>query len=338
MKNSVKWLILTIILVFLFFSGLLLGSVHIPASEVIGILSGAKAEHAAWNSIILDLRLPRVLTAILAGAALSVSGVQMQTLFRNPLAGPFVLGISSGASLGVAFLMLAGTGLSLASLLSGWSQAIAAAAGAILVLVLTLTIAIRVKDVMSLLIIGLMVGSLTSAIVSILQYFSSGEEIQLFLMWTFGSLGGLDYSSVKILTLFIAGGLILAYLMIKPLNALLLSERYAESMGFRIMQIRIIVILSTGLLAGAVTAFCGPIAFVGLAVPHFTRLFFRSSSHHILIPGCIMIGSIAVLLCDLVAQLPGSELILPVNAVTSLIGAPVVIWIVLQRGNVSKAF
>jgi len=338
MRPAIKWALLVIMLVLLAFISLLLGSVSIPAKEVMHILAGGSATKAAWHNIIIDLRLPRILTSILAGAALAVSGAQMQTLFRNPLAGPFVLGISSGASLGVALLMLAGTGLSLASMLSGWSQALAAAAGAVLVLILTLTIALRVKDVMSILIIGLMVGSLTSAIVSILQYFSSGEEIQLFLMWTFGSLGGLDYPSLRILLLFVLFGLVAAIIMIKPLNALLLGERYAESMGFQIVSIRIAVILSTGLLAGAVTAFCGPIAFIGLAIPHFTRLFFRSSSHHVVIPGCILIGSIAVLLCDLVARLPGTELVLPINAVTSLIGAPVVIWIVLRRGNVSKAF
>ncbi|MCA6074131.1 iron ABC transporter permease [Fulvivirga sedimenti] len=338
MKQPFKWTILAIILIILAFSGLLLGSVHIPAAEILSIFLNSEPVSGAHSHIILDLRLPRIITAILAGAALSVSGMLMQTLFRNPLAGPFVLGISSGASLGVAFLILAGSGLSIAFIISGWAQAIAAASGAVAVLLLTLTIAMRIRDVMSLLIIGLMFGSLTGAIVSLLQFFSTGEEIQLFLMWTFGSLGGLDYNELKVLVIFVVAGLSLAFIMIKPLNAFLLGERYAESMGIPIARIRIIVILSTGLLAGAVTAFCGPIAFIGLAIPHFTRLFFKTSSHQILIPGCMFIGSIAMLLCDLLAQLPGSQYVLPINAVTSLIGSPVVIWLVLKRGNLSKAF
>ncbi len=338
MRQSVKWTILIIILIVLAFSGLMLGSVSIPAHEIFSILGGGEGLSTAHGHIIIDLRLPRVITAILAGAALSVSGMQMQTLFRNPLAGPFVLGISSGASLGVAFLILAGSGLSLAFIYSGWAQAIAAASGAVAVLLLTLTIALRIRDVMSLLIIGLMFGSLTGAIVSLLQFFSTGEEIQLFLMWTFGSLGGLDYSELKVLLMFVLAGLSMAFIMIKPLNAFLLGERYAESMGIPISRIRIVVILSTGLLAGAVTAFCGPIAFIGLAIPHFSRLFFRTSNHQILVPGCLLIGSIAMLLCDLLAQLPGSQYVLPINAVTSLIGSPVVIWLVLKRGNLSKSF
>ena len=336
MKSTAKWTILLLLLFLLMFCGLMLGSVHIPAGKIAEILSGTSSGNPAWDHIILDLRLPRIFTAILAGSALAVAGVQMQTLFRNPLAGPFVLGISSGASLGVAFLILAGAGFTF--LASGWIQALAAATGAIAVLLMTLAIAIRIKDVMSLLIIGLMVGSLTGALVSILQFFSTGEEIQLFLMWTFGSLGGLDYREVFVLAVFMIPGLLLSMYLIKSLNAFLLGERYAESVGIHIGTVRILVIISTGLLAGAVTAFCGPIAFVGLAVPHFARLLFRTSSHQVLIPACLLIGAITMLMCDLIAQLPGSQYVLPINAVTSLIGSPIVIWLVIKRGNLSRSF
>jgi iron complex transport system permease protein len=275
-------------------------------------------------------------TTILVGAGLSICGLQMQTLFRNPLAGPFVLGISSGASLGVALLVLAGGIFTWTA--SHWSQAISASAGAMLVLLLTLVIALRIRDVMSLLIIGLMLGSLTSAVVAILQFFSTGEEIQVYLLWTFGSLGGLDWTQISILSLFAVAGIIISLSSVKALNAFLLGERYAESVGTNILNLRIRILLSTGLLAGVITAFCGPIAFIGLAVPHFCRLFFRTSDHRILLPGCLIMGVITMLLCDLIARLPGSQYVLPINAVSSLIGAPVVIWLVIKRGKISKSF
>lgn len=336
-KRPFRWIFLLLLLIVLIFLSLISGSVVVPVDSVIAILLGSEEVPMAWNQIIWELRLPRSVTAALAGSGLAICGLQMQTLFRNPLAGPFVLGISSGASLGVALVVLAG-GLAGMTAFGFISQAIAAAAGATAVLLLTLSIAVRIRDVMSLLIIGLMFGSLTGALVSVLQFFSTGEEIQMFLMWTFGNLGGLGWGQLSVLAVFVILGLAGSFYTMKSLNGLLLGERYAESVGIPIRSTRLVLLIGTGLMAGAITAFCGPIAFVGLAVPHFARLFFRTSDHRVLIPGCLLLGSIAMLFCDLIARLPGSQYVLPINAVTSLIGAPIVIWLVLRRGKISKSF
>ena len=277
---------------------------------------------------------------MLAGIGLSIAGLQMQTLFRNPLAGPFVLGISSGANLGVAILLLSGLSVAGAGLwsVSSWVVVVAASFGSAMVLLLVLIVSIRVRDSMTLLIIGLMFGSLTSAVVGILQYFSTGEEVQVYLFWTLGSLGGLSWNEVTVLSCIGLMGILLSFLAIKPLNALLLSENYARSLGINIRQSRIIIIISTSLLAGGITAFCGPIAFIGLAVPHLTRLIFQVSDHNVLLPASAMSGALIMLICDIIAQIPGSDMILPINAVTSLVGAPVVIWIILRRGSTRNAF
>jgi iron complex transport system permease protein len=342
-NNSYKtklliWLPLTII--GLFVLNISLGSIHIPFGQIIHVLSGGEADKASWTNIILNFRLPKAFAAIAVGAGLSISGLQMQTLFRNPLAGPFVLGISSGASLGVALLLL--TGISLTGVgfvnFSGWLVVLAASAGSAFVLLLVMSVSLRVQDSMTLLIIGLMFGSLTGAIVSILQYFSTGEEVQVYLFWTFGSLGGLNWNEVFILLFILTFGIALSVFLTKPLNALLLSENYAKSMGLNVKNVRLLIILSTSLLAGSITAFCGPIAFIGLAVPHLTRLLFNTSNHKILIPSVAMTGAIVMLICDMVAQIPGSDMILPINAITSLLGAPVVIWIILRRGSMKNTF
>lgn len=335
-RFTIYWIILISLLILLTMASIGIGSVYIPFSDLVQVLTGDIPSREVHQTIILDFRIPRALTAIVAGAGLALAGLLMQTLFRNPLAGPFVLGISSGASLGVALIMLAGIGTW--ALLTGWGTALAASAGAGLVLLLTLSLALRVRDVMSLLIIGLMVGSLTSALVGIMEFFSSGEEIQMFLLWTFGSLGGLSWDELHVMLILTAAGIIVSFFLVKPLNALLLSENYAQSMGIRLLRTRAVIILCTSIIAGAITAFCGPIAFVGLAVPHFSRLLFRTSDHRILIPATLVSGAIIMLICDLAARIPGSDLTLPINAVTSLIGAPVVIWLVLKRGNVSKSF
>ncbi len=290
----------------------------------------------ASSTIIMHYRLPKTITSIFAGAALGFAGLQMQTLFRNPLAGPFVLGISSGASLGVALLVLAGIGITGA--LASWSLAIASIVGSSIVLLLVLLVSINIKDSMSLLLIGLMFGAFTSAIVSVLQYFSSADDIQNFLFWTFGSTGNLNWFEMRIFILVVVLGIIIGYLQAKPLNALLLGENYAQSMGLEIKKVRIGLVISTSLLAGVVTAFCGPIAFLGLAVPHMSRIIFKSANHFILIPATLLLGSILLLLCDIIAQLPGIDLILPINAVTSLFGAPVVIWLIVKRKNLSRNF
>jgi len=333
------WLPFAILVLFLL--DISLGSVFIPIAEIFDILIGLEPSQASWSTIITKFRLPRAVTAMAVGAGLAISGLQMQTLFRNPLAGPFVLGISSGASLGVALLMLAGGVFSSALIISpfaSWFIVIAASLGSGLVLLLVIAVSIRVRDSMALLIIGLMFGSLTGAIVSVLQYFSTGDEIQLYLFWTFGSLGGLNPSELVIMLIIVGVGLALSIFLIKPLNALLLSENYALSMGIDIKKSRLTIIASTSLLAGAITAFCGPIAFIGLAVPHLARLLFDTSDHKILIPAVGLTGIIIMLVCDIISQLPGSDSILPINAVTSLLGAPVVIWIILSKGSLKNTF
>ncbi len=337
-KKLFLWLPISIAVLFLL--NISLGSITIPFDEVINILLGNDGSKESWANIIINFRLPKALAAVVVGAGLSISGLQMQTLFRNPLAGPFVLGLSSGASLGVALLLLAGVGVVGTGLfgLSSWLVVIAASVGSALVLSLVMVVSVRVQDSMTLLIIGLMFASLTGAVVSILQYFSTGEEIQVYLFWTFGSLGGLSWNEVSILLLILISGLMLVIAAIKPLNALLLSENYVQSMGLNVRKSRAVIILSTSLLAGSITAFCGPIAFIGLAVPHLTRLLFHTSDHKILIPAVAMTGSIIMLICDIISQVPGSDMILPINAITSIVGAPVVIWIILRRGTMKNTF
>ncbi|UII33210.1 iron ABC transporter permease [Fulvivirga ulvae] len=334
-------LLLPFSILVLFVVNISLGSVSIPFDEILNVLTGSVASKNSWTNIILNFRLPKAITAIAVGAALSISGLLMQTLFRNPLAGPFVLGISSGASLGVALLLLAGisiTGSLVASGLTSWLVVSAASLGSALVLLLVVVVSLKIRDSMTLLIIGLMFGSLTGAIVSILQFFSSGEEIQVYLFWTFGSLGGLNWDEITVLWIIAGLGIAIAFIMVKPLNALLLSENYAQSMGINIKTSRFWIIISTSLLAGSITAFCGPIAFIGIAIPHLTRLLFNTSNHKILIPAVAMGGIIVMLICDIISQLPGSEHVLPINAITSLFGAPVVIWVILRRGSIKHSF
>jgi iron complex transport system permease protein len=288
------------------------------------------------------------LTALLAGAALAVSGLQMQTLFRNPLSDPFVLGISSGASLGVALVVLgAGVAAGLGSgtkLLGGLSLAgdvgitVAAILGSLLVLLLVLAVSRRVQSTMTLLILGLMFGYATSALVSVMLYFSIADRIQAYISWTFGTFGGVTWSQMQVLAPTILIGLLLAFLLMKPLNALLLGETYARSMGLNVRRVRLAIITSAAMLAGVVTAFCGPIGFLGIAVPHFCRSLFGTSDHRVLLPAVTMMGAILALAADLVASLPGSQLTLPLNAVTALIGAPVVTWVILRQRNLREAF
>ncbi|MDN5201525.1 iron ABC transporter permease [Fulvivirgaceae bacterium BMA10] len=331
-----------LILLVLFLANISIGSVKIPVWKVGEILLGMEGTKSSWINIIWQFRLPKAITATLAGAALSVSGLQMQTLFRNPLAGPFVLGITSGASLGVALLVMAGHMVGSVILYSGtfghWLTIIAASIGSALVLVLVVIVSIRIKNSMTLLIVGLMFGSATSALVSILQFFSDKEQIQAYLIWTFGSLGGLSWKELNAFVPIAILGLIITLTSIKPLNALLLGENYAQSMGMKLKKTRFWLIFSTSLLAGGVTAFCGPIAFIGLAVPHLTRLLFNSSDHRLLVPAVIFVGAAIMLVCDMVAQLPGSEYVLPINAITSLVGAPVIIWIILRKRNIRNSF
>lgn len=317
-----------------FLFDLCFGSVGIPPRDVIKVLFGGHASKDSWDYIILDFRLPKTLTALLAGMALSVSGLLMQTFFRNPLAGPYVLGLSSGASLGVAFVVM---GASLLPaflseiLLSSYGIAIASCAGSILVLLAVLAVSRKLRDTMSILVVGLMFGSFTTAITGVLSYFSTAEQLQKFTFWSLGSLGNLSWEALTILSVFVIMGLAVALYNVKALDGLLLGENYAKSMGLHLNRTRLLILLSTGLLSGVVTAFAGPIAFVGLAVPHIARLTFRTSSHSILFFATLLLGASTMLVCDALCQFPGSGIQLPVNAITSVLGAPVVVWLLVRK-------
>ncbi len=337
-KNKLAFLAGIGLLGLSFLLNLSLGSVHITSGEILqGIFSG-QWSRASFEQIILNYRLPKAFVAILAGIGLSISGLQMQTFFRNPLAGPYVLGVSSGAGLGVAILMLAGSAIGLiTTALTPWAIVVSGTLGAGLVLLTVSLIAWRVKDSMTLLIVGLMFGSAVSAIISVLSYFSGAEQLKLFTIWSMGSLGGLGWQQVAVLGITITLGVIPVIASIKSYNGMLLGEAYAQSMGINPSRLRWLMILSTGLLAGSITAFCGPIAFVGIAVPHLTRMVWKTADHRILFPASALMGAVLLLLCDAISQLPGSAQTLPINAVTSLIGAPVVIGLVLRK-NFSKEF
>lgn len=331
-KTTIRWTILLLALPVLFVANLSMGSVSIPFDEVIGIVLTGESANSVWVDIVREFRLTKGLTAMLAGAALATAGLQMQTLFRNALAGPDVLGLSSGASLLVALIFMApSSAIPFLSHPSPLLVSVAASLGCATILIVMLLVARKIQDHVSLLIVGLMVGAATSSIVSVLQYLSKAEEMQIYILWTFGSLGGLNWQEIRILAVVLVAGGILAFTEIKSLNAWLLGDHYARSLGINVGSSRIVIILSASVLTGAVTAFCGPIAFVGLAVPHLTRLVINSHNHKTLIPAVMAGGAILLLFCDTVAQLPGSTYVLPVNALTALIGAPVVIWIVIRN-------
>lgn len=321
-----------------------LGPVRIPVAAVVKILLGQPTDNPAWAFIVREIRLPKALTALAVGSGLAVSGLQMQTLFRNPLAGPSVLGLTAGAGLGVAVVMLAGGSVANSfairalGLGGSWGLVLAATTGAALVMGLVLALSARVRDNVVLLIVGLMIASVTGAIVSLWQYFSAPEQIQEYLLWTFGSLGGVVGRHLAVLATVVGVGLVLAFASAKPLNALLLGENYARSMGLVVGRSRTLIIASTSLLAGSITAFCGPIGFVGIAVPHLTRALLRTADHRLLLPGTCLAGAALTLACDCVAQLPGSQTSLPLSVVTSLLGAPVVLWVVLRRQNIRSSF
>jgi len=335
-------LILLIILVLLILINISLGSVYIPFHKIMAVLTGQSIDNAGWQNIILQFRLPKAIVAILVGSGLGISGLLMQTLFRNPLAGPFVLGISSGASLGVALAILAGMtfgiGLTQMGIGGSWILTVSASLGAILVLSVVILVSLKVQDSMSLLIIGLMFGSATSAIVTVLQFFSKAESIQAYLVWTFGSLGSVTWQELQVFIPVVAVTLSASFMLSKTLNALLLGDNYARSMGVHIQNARLLIIIATAILAGTVTAFCGPIAFIGIAIPHITRLIFNTANHKILFPMVVLCGAILMLICDIIAQVPGREYTLPINAVTSVFGAPLVIWLVVRRKNFGKTF
>ena len=345
-SNSRRLIIIgLVIFAMLFFMlDIMLGSVSIPFGEVARIVFLGESDTTAWLFIIEKIRLPKAITAILVGCGLSVSGLQMQTLFRNPLAGPSELGITAGAGLGVAAVMLtSGSTASIYAIrqlgVSGsWLIVVMASLGAALVLAMVLLIAGRIKDNVILLIVGVMVGTITVSIISIWQYFSQPEQLQEYILWTFGSLGGIVQYHLYVLSGVVIVGLLIAFSSSKALNAMLLGENYARSMGLTVGKTRFIIMASTSLLTGSITAFCGPIGFVGIAIPHITRSLLGTSDHRILIPCCCLVGTVLMLLCDIISQMPGTQTVLPINVVTSLLGAPVVIWVIVSRNNLRSSF
>ncbi|MEY4930294.1 MAG: hypothetical protein RI909_1018 [Bacteroidota bacterium] len=327
-------LVLSFILALLFMADVLVGSVHIPIGDMLSAIMGTSNP---FSDILIQFRLPKAMTCVLAGAALATGGLLMQTLFRNPLAGPDVLGLSSGASLMVAVLIFvsqSNAGLSLLFFNSPWSIAMGASVGGALIFILIIAIAQYIKDNTSLLIIGLMVSAVTSSLVSVLQFIGKAEDLQTFMIWTLGNVGSTSWNELKVLAVVVCVGIAIAYFSSKSLNSWLLGENYAQGLGMNVPRSRFWIVVSTGLLTGAVTAFCGPITFVGLAVPHLVRLLIPTTNHKILIPAVICGGASLLLLCDLISQLPGSTQILPLNAVTSLIGAPIVIWMIIKSKTV----
>lgn len=335
-RNTILFTILSLILVFTLILNISLGQVAIPFREVIKSLLGSTASKDTWEYIIFNFRLPKAITAILVGVGLSTAGLLMQTLFRNPLAGPYVLGLSSGSSLGVAFVILGSVVLPAflsEIILSSYGIILASCFGSFLVMLLVLLVSQRIRDTATLLIVGLMFSSFTGAIVSVLTYFSSADQLQRFTFWSMGSLGNLSWQNLLILTITILIGLALSLFSIKSLDALLLGENYAKSMGLNLKKSRYTIVFATSILAGSITAFVGPIAFVGLAVPHLSKLLFQTSNHKILFWSTIVIGGILMLFCDTISQLPGLDFTLPINAITSIIGAPIVVWLLIRKKN-----
>lgn len=325
MKTRQLTILLCALIAVLFTADISVGSTSIPLPQILAALTGGDCPPSIAH-IVINIRLIKAVVAVIAGAAVSVSGLQMQTLFRNPLAGPYVLGISSGASLGVALFLLGAPLFGLSPTMSSLGIAGAAWIGSAAVLLIVGAVASRIKDIMVILILGMMFSSGISAVVQVLQYLSRDESLKAFVIWTMGSLGDVTMSQLWILLPAAAAGMILAIITIKPLNLLLFGEEYARTMGLDIKRSRTLLFLSTTLLAGTVTAFCGPIGFIGLAMPHITRMIFRTSDHRILIPATLLTGSAVLLICDITSK----ALALPINSITSLLGIPVVILVVLK--------
>jgi iron complex transport system permease protein len=336
-KNSSLFIGLILLLLLAFLTNLALGNVLIPFGDVFEILIKQTHEKQTWSYIILNYRFPKAIVAILTGVGLSISGLIMQTLFRNPLAGPYVLGLSSGASLGVAIVIMGSFLLPefIAPLfVNDFGILIGAFLGSLLVLLMVFFVASKLKDTMSILIVGLMFSSLTSAIINVLTSFSSAEQLQKFTFWTLGSLGNLNSFQVYLLTGIIGSGIVLSFTIIKPLDGLLLGENYARSLGISIKRTRNISIIATSILAGTITAFVGPIAFIGLAIPHLSKLLFQTSQHKTLFIATLLLGAITMLVCDTISQMPNQDFTIPINAITSILGAPVVIWLIIRKKGI----
>jgi iron complex transport system permease protein len=328
----------TLLLLAFFVADLFIGSVRIAMRDMLGIIFSGAARQPEWRTILLDFRIPRALTAVFAGISLSLAGLQMQTIFRNPLAGPYVLGISSGASLGVALLVM-GASVMLPERdlqFHAWGVVAAAWIGSGAVMLLLLIVSVRIRDIMTILILGILFGSITLAIVSILQYFTHEALLKTFIVWTLGSLGNVTRGQLPLLAGTLAVGVLLSLSCVKILNSLLLGENYARTMGVGVNTGRVLLFVSTSILAGTITAFCGPIGFIGIAVPHITRLVWKTADHRTLMPAVMLLGATALLISDMVSQLPGSEKILPINSVTALLGIPVVVWMVIRNRRFAR--
>jgi iron complex transport system permease protein len=327
-RSLILFLSLSFLTVGLFLADLAWGSIHISLSEIVDVFL-RKGGEGINSEILLNFRLPKAITAVLAGASLSVAGLMMQTLFRNSLADPYILGVSSGASLGVALVMMAASLLPVAFVSSGWALIVAAIIGASVVLVLVVGVSFKVNNAVSLLIVGLMFGTIAGSLVSVLQNFSNPDAIKLFVMWTFGSLSAVTWSYMQVLLPVVLVGLAIAFMLQKRLDGLLLGENYARGLGISIQQTRFLIVIATGLLAGGITAFTGPIAFVGVAIPHIARGIFKTSTHKILLPATVLCGASLLLVCDIISQMPTYTL--PINTISALFGAPIIIWIILKR-------
>lgn len=333
-RNAILFVALSVATLLLFVVDLAVGSVAIPLDEVWRGLWGSVGEGDAMGMIVRNFRLPKAVMALLAGAALSTVGLQMQTLFRNPLAGPYVLGVSSGASLGVSIMLLGLPllGISAANpVVQNVGVAGAAWIGSAAIMVVVMAVTSRIKNIMTVLILGMMFGSAASALVEIMQYLSPEGALKSYVVWTMGSLGGVTLSQLRVIVPVIVVGLVLSVLLIKPLNILLLGENYARTMGLNIKRTRLMVTLTTVLLAGTVTAYCGPIGFVGLAVPHVARMLFREADHRVLVPATMLCGTTIMLLCDVASSLPASDLTLPINTVSALVGIPIVVVVIFRN-------
>ena len=315
---------------------ILLGNVSISFDKVLAILLGEPAEET-YRIIVMQSRIPKAITALLCGSSLAVSGLLMQTLFRNPLAGPYILGISSGSGLGVAILIM-GSGILGFSYVSNLSISIAAIIGAIAILLILFIISTKVRDVMTLLILGVMIGAISTAIIGIIQYFTSDYQLKSFLIWSLGSLSGTSFNQLLYISLVVFVGTLTAFFFSKNFNALSMGEEYAKTIGFSIIFVRFVVILISGLLTGVITAYCGPIGFIGIVVPHLARLIFKSANHFILIPGSILIGMIMLLLSDILTNIYGRGISLPINSITAILGIPIIIWIIFSKRKISSGF
>lgn len=335
-NKAVQILILVFLLIVLAIADLLIGSVPLKVESLLDYFAGNELSRSD-HMIIHFSRIPKTLTAILCGMALSVAGLQMQTLFRNPLAGPYILGISSGAGLGVAILLMGSLALGL-QMINDWSIALASFSGAIGILLILFLLSLKVKDVMTLLILGILIGAVATALIGILQFYSNDFQLKSFIIWSLGSLNSVSYSQLGIMSVLIFIAILMSLMASKGSNSILMGEDFAKSIGIHIIRLRLLIIFTTGILAGTVTAYCGPIGFIGIVVPHLARMLFRTTDHLWLIPISVIMGASVLLFADILSHIIGGELALPINSITALIGIPIILWILLSKRKISSSF